>query len=231
MKNKNFKSYLIIWFACLVGFNIIVFAIPNEIFGINRFDMTSFWIIYSIVSITFIGQLLTTLYAIKATTNEKLFYRIPIIRVGLICLLSETLLGLVFMILTIIPSWISLLVCSIAFLTHIIYCVLSFSASKNVESINARTKNKIKTFKDLTAEAETLCSYAESEIAKKETEKIFELFRYSDFVSFGDTESILNSFKHFSGAIKTNNDKEILKFSNELSCLIKERSIKEKSSK
>ena len=52
------------------------------------------------------------LNTIKATSQVKAyFYKIPIIRMSLICLISAILLGLIFMTVTKIPSWIGIIVC------------------------------------------------------------------------------------------------------------------------
>ncbi len=233
MKNKNLRNYALTWLVALIVFNIIVFAIPNEIMGIKRFELTSFWVSYALISLTFIGQLLTTIYVIKtAITKEKQFYKIPIIRMSLICLISAILLGLIFMTVTKIPSWIGIIVCAIALLIYVIYCVCAFTASEKVEEINNNTKAKIKTLKNLTAEAEILCSYAQSEIAKTETKNIHELFRFGDYVSnenLQDLEDkIKNIFDSFSNAIKTDNEEEIKKYSKDLFLLMKEKETKQK---
>ncbi len=236
MKNKNLRNYALTWLVALMVFNIVIFVIPNEIMGINRFELSSFWVSYALISLTFIGQLLTTIYVIKtATTKEKIFYKIPIIRMSLICLISAILLGLIFMTITKIPSWVGVIVCAITLLIYVIYCVCAFTASSKVEEINIDTKTKIKTFKNLTAEAKILCSYAQSKIAKNETKKVYELFRFGDYVYEDNLkelqDKIKNIFDSFSNAIKSNNEEEIKQYSKDLFLLMKEKDIKQKTLK
>ena len=79
---KTFRSYLAIWAVFLVVYNLICFITPNEMFGYVKIDKT-FWVAYSFVTVSFVGQLICAFIAFKETNLNKFFYSIPLIKRGL----------------------------------------------------------------------------------------------------------------------------------------------------
>ena len=62
---KNFKYFSITWIVGFVLFNAITFIIPNEVFGVTRFDKGVFWIAYALITLSFIAQLITAYKFVK----------------------------------------------------------------------------------------------------------------------------------------------------------------------
>ena len=116
-------------------------------------------------------------------------------------------------------------------MTYILQILFTISLLKK----NSSQENNKNMFIKLTAEAEILCAYANTQIAKDATEKVYECFKYSDCVSCEDLHDLENKIKStlnaFANAVKTKNEANIVKFSDELILLLKERNVRQKLTK
>ena len=77
---KNFKYFGITWIVGFILFNAITFLIPNEVFGVTRFDKGVFWIAYALITLSFIAQLMTAYKFIKdlGYSSERIHYLCPV---------------------------------------------------------------------------------------------------------------------------------------------------------
>ena len=64
---KNFKYFGVTWIVGFVLFNAVTFLIPNELFGVTRFDKGVFWIAYALITLSFIAQIIVD-------CDEKFFF-------------------------------------------------------------------------------------------------------------------------------------------------------------
>lgn len=226
---KNFKYFGIIWIVGIILFNAITFLIPNEVLGVTRFDKGVFWIAYALITLSFIGQLVTAYIFVKDDGDEKTFLNIPLVRTGYIAIAVSLIVGLIFMILPILPSWIGAIVCLLVAGYFVIACLNAITASDNVADIGARLKKQTFFIKSLTVDADTLMESAKSEWLKTECKKVYEAIRYSDPMSSDELASIEKliaaKFKEFSDSVRAD-DKNVSAIAEELIALISERNKK-----
>ena len=150
---KNFKYFGITWIVGFVLFNAITFLIPNEVFGVTRFDKGVFWIAYALITLSFIAQLITAYQFIKDDSNEKMFLNIPLLRTGYTAIAVSAIVGLVFMIIPVAPAWIGAIVCLLVAGYFVIACV-----NAEMESFHYSTASSVLLFISLSAAPKTPCT-------------------------------------------------------------------------
>lgn len=192
MKNKNLKYYLIVWSISLVAFNLITFLIPNEIMGVIRFSNPTFWISYALITISFMVQLFCSCKMLTETNNQKKFLKLPTIVVSFLMIGVTVFIGLIFMNIPIIPSWIGAIICILLMVVYVIVLISSFATETNIENINNKTKQKISFMKNLLTKIEVLINKTYSENLKKELTKLYDEIKFSDFVSNPELNEIEN---------------------------------------
>ena len=197
---KLFGLYSLGWLVMLGLFNVIVFVTPSEYNGVSKFSPL-FWIGYAFITLCFVIQLVCTLLAFRKNSLQNLFYNIPLIRVS---------------------------VSSLAFTVIALLKALALSAV--VSGVDEKVKVKTAFVKFITADAESLFSYAKDPKAKELCGKVFEALKYSDPVSApelnGVEQAISERFSAFSGAVRTGDTEQAEKISADLLSLIKERAAK-----
>ena len=108
---KNFKYFGIVWIVAFALFNAITFLIPNKIFGITRFDKPVFWVAYVFISLSWIGQIVIAYLFLKQDSTEKTFLHIPLLTTAYTSIGVALVVGVVFMIFPVLPTWIGAIVC------------------------------------------------------------------------------------------------------------------------
>ncbi len=179
---KAFKFYAIIWAICLALFNVIAFAISDEIAGISKFD-GAFWVGYIFITITFVGQLICAYFAFKAENIRKLFYNIPLVRISYIGLVVMFIAGALAMGIPGFPIWLAIIVCCTILALTTVGVISTSYAAKAVEDIDAKTQQKTAFIKEITMQAEALIHRANAPMLKKHCKKVYEALRYSDPIS------------------------------------------------
>ena len=232
---KTFKYFALIWFISLVIFNAVTFIVPAEIAGINRFEQPTFWVAYAFISVALIGQLVSALLVCSKDTLEKVFLNIPILKLGYSAIAISVLVGLVFMIVPIIPTWIGALVCIIIMAMYVVACVKSTAAANIVSGKTENVKSQTSFIKMAVVEAENIMTRASTAEIKAETKKVYEALRYSDYVSTSELVKIEVHIEDHLAQLKIaveNEDLEMVQTeTNELLLLIKERNSKCKATK
>lgn len=219
--NKTFKYYLSIWAIHLIFFNCAVFLVPLE-------RGSSFWINYIFITISFLGQLLCSYIAISSQTHQKLFYNLPLISVSYMAVAATLAVGVLFMLLPFVPTFIGTLLClAILSLSAVMLISVRFAAEK-VNQTDRLVERDTAFMTNITASALSLISRAKTKEAEKLTEKVYQELRFSDTVScpqLKDIEAEIETvFKDFKAAV-CDGSTDLPQISTELSRLIADRNV------
>ena len=227
---KNFKYFGITWIVAFVLFNAVTFLIPNEVFGVTRFDKAVFWIAYALIVISFVAELITAYKFVKDDSNEKTFLNIPLLQTGYTAIIVSVIVGLAFMIFPVLPAWLGAIVCLIIAGYFIIACVKASAVADVVAEIDTKVKTQTAFIRMATVDAENIMARATTQEIKAQTKKVYESLRYSDPMStpaLNDIEQeIDNGLKELKKAVMENDDKKVVEISITLLLNIKERNSK-----
>ena len=120
---KSFTPYIIL--GLLFGlFNVFAFAIPSD-------KTSTFWVAYGFTAAMFCVEAVVLLMAFpKDNTANKQFLSWPLICVGTVYFVIQTILFFPFKLFPSIPSWIAVIVFSFVFAIALI-CIIATKASTN----------------------------------------------------------------------------------------------------
>lgn len=224
---KNFKYFALIWAVCFVLFNAITFLVPNEAFGITRFDKPIFWIAYALIAASFAMQLVTAYMFARTNEKEKTFLKVPVLRIGYCAVVVSLVVGLAFMIFPVLPAWIGAIVCLLVAGYFIIACVRASAVATVVSDVGEKLKQKTSFLRSATVEAENITARAAAPEIKANAKKVYEALRFSDPMSAPELESLereisdgLNDLKQ---AVLSGDNKTVSIVSESLLLTIKER--------
>ena len=202
--NRKIRTYAIIWAILIAVFNLICFVTPQEIGGIRTFG-GAFWVGYLGITAAFLGQLVCAYFALRQTDRQKLFYRIPLIRISYAGLLLMFAVGGLVMTIPNLPNWTGVLTCALV-LAFTAIAVLKANAAAELGA-DAAAKTETAFLRGITAQAEQLSAFAVGAEAKAQCRKVYEALRYSDPCStpaLAETEAqIIDAFLDFQNAIKS----------------------------
>lgn len=225
---KGFKYYAIAWTVLLALFNVIAFVSVGWI-GYEKYT-ASFWIGYVFITISFLGQLGCAWFALKESNLQKVFYNISLITTSYIGLILSFIFGGLCMLISPLPYWVGVLLCS-ALLAFNVIAVVKASAAVNLVS-TVDEKIKVQTFfiKSLTVDAECLMAKAKNAEVKAACKKVYEAVRYSDPMSndmLASLESqITIQFAKLSEAVENDNAEVVSVVAENLLILLTERNKK-----
>ena len=179
--NKNQKRYIGFWAILFVVFQAISFISPGWT-DIEKYT-SSFWIGYAFISVSFIGQLICSLTALKEENLTKLFYKMPLIRISYTGLLVSFVFGGACMLLSLLPYWIGALVAVIVLAVTALSVLKASVAADIVAEIDDKISRQTFFIRNLTVEAENLMSREKAPDNKAICKKVYEALRYSDPMS------------------------------------------------
>ena len=225
---KRFSFYAISWAVLLALFNVIAFVSPGWI-GVEKYD-AAFWIGYTFITVTFLGQLACTWFALKEESASKLFYKVSLITTSYTGLVITFVIGGLCMLISPLPYWVGVIACSIVLAANILAVIKAAAAIDEVQKIDEKIKEQTAFVKMLTLDAESLISRAKNETVKAECMKVYEAIRFSDPMSnnalFSIESAITTKFSNLSLAVASDNFDSATEFANELVILIGERNKK-----
>ena len=225
---KIFKVYSIIWVIILALFNVISF-VSVEWAGIPKYT-PSFWVGYTFITLSFIGQIVCAYFALKDNDNKKTFYNVSLISTSYTGLILSFVFGGLCMIISPLPYWVGIILCAIVLAFNIIAVVKATAAIYVVGGIDKKVKESTLFIKSLTVDAENLMSRAKSEIIKAECKKVYEAVRYSDPMSNDALISIESDitikFSKLSEAVISEDSKTVVTLSDEIIILLGDRNKK-----
>ena len=225
---KVFKFYSVIWAILLALFNVISFVSVGWA-GISKYT-PSFWIGYAFITLSFIGQIVCAYFALKDNDIKKTFYNVSLIAASYTGLILSFVFGGLCMLLSPLPYWVGIILCTIILGFNVIAVVKATVAIDIVGGIDEKVKEKTLFIKSLTVDAETLMSRAKSEAVKAECKKVYEAVRYSDPMSndaFASVESdITIKFSKFSEAVVSEDSEAVVTLAEEIIILLGDRNKK-----
>lgn len=212
---KYFTVYGICWAIALVVFNVITFVSAANTIGISNAG-AGFWVGYVFITIVFVANLVCSFLFFKEENIDKIFLKLPIIYIAYIALIVSLIAGAIAMAILVIPYWVGIVVDVMILAVYAIAIVQVNTAADVVSEIDDRVKAQTFFIKSLTADAQTLMSFAQSDDVQTECKKVYESIRYSDPMSNDALaqidNQIQNEFYVFSGAVK-DGDTELVKSS------------------
>lgn len=225
---KRFGFYSIVWFVLLALFNVIAFVSPG---WENHEKFTGgFWAGYVLITLMMIGQLACAYIALKEENNQKLFYKLSLVRISYAGTIVSFVFGGLCMLISPLPYWVGIIVCAIVLVATVMAVVKAAAASEEVERIDQKIKVQTFFIKSLTVDAETLMPRAQSEEAKAACKQVYEAVRYSDPMSsdaLAACESqITVAFAKLSDAVVANDDAAVKALANEVLILLNDRNKK-----
>ena len=232
---KNIKTFCIVWALLTVILNAIIFAVPNKIMGVTRFDKPAFWIAYALIMAADIATLVVALRFVKENSKEKKFLKIPLLYVAYVTLIVSIIVSAVFMVVPVIPAWIGAIICLVLLAVFIIASAKAVAAEKLISQIDENVKNKTAFIKMATLDAQTICNRATNESMKASVNKVYEALRYSDPMSSSELidveQKISASLNDLKIAVENDKSKAAANVVNILLIQIKERNAKCKALK
>ena len=225
---KRFSFYAISWTILLALFNVIAFVSPGWI-GVEKYD-AAFWIGYTFITVTFLGQLACAWFALKEESATKLFYKVSLITTSYTGLVVNFVIGGLCMLISPLPYWVGIIACSIVLAANILAVIKAAAAIDEVQKIDEKIKVQTAFIKMLAVDAEGLISRAKSETIKAECKKVYESVRYSDPVSQDSLsqieEQLSEQFAKLSKAIDDDRTDLVLAITADFLALLSERNKK-----
>ena len=185
---KVFKFYSAVWAILLALFNVISFVSVGWA-GISKYT-PSFWVGYTFITLSFIGQIVCAYFALKDNDTKKTFYNVSLISTSYTGLILSFVFGGLCMIISPLPYWVGIILCAIVLAFNTIAVVKATAVIDIVSSIDEKVKENTLFIKSLTVDAESLMSRAKSETIKAKCKKVYEAVRYSDPMSSAALTSI-----------------------------------------
>lgn len=229
--NRYFKYYALSWLIGFILFNVLSFVIPHNIGGkFDRLDQPSFWIGYVLLLVTLIGQLVCSYLFLRDDEKEKIFLRLPVLRVGYTALGVSLVIGTFFMLVPVFRAWFGSVVAIIALACYIWYGLRACAAVEAVTDIGDRAAARTDFVHSLTTEAKSLIGYAAAPALKDAAERVYEAIRYSvpaSTAAANDVEAeIFDTFNTFATELKAGNEEPATAASRRLLTQIEERNAK-----
>lgn len=217
MKKNSIKGYLVsgILFAVI---SIIAFAVPTE-------KTAVFWIAYAFTVVAFAAQIGIWKFAIgKEETLKSKSLGFPVVHIGIVYLIVQAIAFAVFMFVPTLPVWSAIMVCSIIAGVSAV-CMISSDMGRNeIERIEAKVQKKVFYIKSLQVDVELLASQETNPATKAALVQLAEKIRFSDPMSYEQSESLENTISTKILELKTASNK--LATITEINSLLDRRNIK-----
>lgn len=217
MKKNRKLGYAVLGIV-FVLFNVIAFAIPTAKTG-------TFWVAYAFSVVAFASQIGIWKLALgKEDTLKSKFLGFPVVHIGIVYLIVQTVVFAVFMAVPTLPVWSAIVVCALVLGISAI-CMISAEAGRGeIERVETKVKQKVFYIKSLQVDVELLAKNESDSAVKAELEKLAEKIRFSDPMSCPELEAIEKEIADKTNTLKITADK--LTVIAEIDALLTERNAK-----
>lgn len=175
-KDKSAVGLALIYAVLFLVFNTIVFLLCDSFTNV-------FWISYAFVVISFITNIICTVYSFKDMTVEAAFYGIPLASLALYYLIAETIIGSLFIAFQQAGFKLAFIVQLVLFAIFMVTAVIAFMARTAVEEINQSYKSKADYNSRILVEVEILMERCAEPKLKESLRELAEVINYSDPMS------------------------------------------------
>lgn len=188
MKKNSTKGYVILGIL-FVLISIIAFAVPTV-------KTATFWIAYVFTAAAFVAQIIIWNKALGKETLKSKFLGFPIVHIGIVYAIIQTVAFAVFLLVPTLPVWSAIVVCSvIAGISAV--CMISADAGRDeIERVEAKVQKKVFYIRELQADIELLADNEGDAAVKTALTQLAEKIRYSDPMSneqLADLESRIST--------------------------------------
>ena len=180
--SKNEKRGYVIVAVLLVLLSVYALEVPFERSG-------AFWWAYAFGVIALLFQIYVFRIAFKGVdTPKSKFYGFPVIRVGIIYLVTQLILSMAEMALAwMLPDWVAIVINAFPIAFAIIGCIETKIAREEIGRQENTLSSKTDTMNKLKSQSVTLAEQCDDDELKKTISKLAEEFKYSDPVSSENT--------------------------------------------
>lgn len=217
MKRNSVKGYIIlgILFALV---SIVAFVVPTQ-------KTATFWIAYSFTAVAFAAQIVIWKIAVrKDETLKSKFLGFPIIHIGTVYAIIQTVAFAVFLFAPTLPVWSAIVTCVIIAGVAAV-CMISTSAGGNeIERVEAKVQKKVFYIRELQADVELLADAETDADIKTALTQLAEKIRFSDPMSNEQLADLEDKISAKIAELKTAANK--VKIITELTLLLDERNKK-----
>lgn len=208
---REFKLYRKCWIASVFFYSLVMFIkkSPIESFGFNM--------ITGVFLLTVLGLMMQAIFMTSAYKKGKLnsvFYRLPMVRIGMTGLFGMGIITILIGLIPNFPLWFGAVICLIFAIGIALASSLAEKNASYLESVDEKIKDQTEFIQSMTIASESLMKRVQSEKIKKECKKVYEAFRYSDPMSteliLDEEERIREQFSKFVSSVK-NEDLNLIK--------------------
>lgn len=217
MKNNRTKGYVILGIM-FVLITIISIAVPSV-------KNAAFWVSYAFTVIAFAAQIIIWKVAFRSDEALKSkFMGFPIVNIGIIYLVIQIILLIIFQSFQTLPVWAAVIICA-AVAGVSAFCMICSSVGRNeIERVSAKVQGKVFFVKQLQVEIEVLANSETDIVIKSALMQLAEKVRFSDPVS---DERLTDLEKQIiEKAAELKKGISMMKIINEISLLLDERNRK-----
>lgn len=217
MKKNSIKGYVIlgILFALV---NIISFVVPT-------IKTVAFWIAYVFTVAAFAAQIVIWKTALgKKDALKSKFLGFPIVHIGIIYVIMQTVVFVVFLFVPSLPIWSVIVICSIIAGISSVCMISADTGCNEIERVEVKVQKKVFYIRELQADVELLADAETDNDIKTALIQLAEKIRFSDPMSneqLADLES-----KIFSNVLELKMVEDKAKIITELTSLLDERNKK-----
>ena len=217
MKKTNTKGYLILCIL-LILLSIIAFAVPT-------LKTVTFWIAYVFTIAAFVAQIVIWKIALgRGETLKSKFLGFPVVHIGIVYLIIQTITFVIFMFAPTLPTWIAVVTCSIVCGISAV-CMISGEAGRcEIERIESKVQKKVFFIKELQAEINIIASEETNDEIKDTLLQLAEKIRFSDPMSNEQLADLENKISERVVSLKGTTEKAVLIA--EITSLLNERNQK-----
>ena len=219
---KELGRFIATLLIVLVVFNVLAFVI--------QFNWTStFWVAYGFTLGAIVLSFATSFYAFRGDLKSK-FYGFPLINLAWMFLITNIILGLLFMGLSMCPVQVPVVLFVILYAVYGIGLIATDATKEYVETVEQEIKEKTLFIKTLQMDMIEILSQVNDNTVKDALNKLSDDIRFSDHMSSERLEDIEADIEYemleLKKAVDEENNDDIIVLAEKLRKLLKQRNQK-----